>query len=127
MSVYVGHAAEAADFPAAAKELLKNTQLRRNVRHATDVIRAKRGRLVAETADWEELREAGRAIKEHTLRNLDAYLEEFERNCLKAGGQVHWARDADEANAIITGIIHSHGETRSHQGQDDDLGRDAAE
>lgn len=110
MSVRVGHAAEAADFPVAAKELLKNTQLRRNVRHATDVIRNKRGRMVDETADWEELREAGRAIKEHTLRNLDVYLEQFEQNCLSAGGQVHWARDADEANSIVTGIIQSHGE-----------------
>ena len=110
MTGSVGHAAEAPDFPAAAKQLLQDTQLRRNVRHATDVIRAKRGRMVDETPDWEELREAGRAIKEHTLRNLDYYLEQFERNCLQAGGQVHWASDAAEANRIIAGIIHSHGE-----------------
>ena len=116
MSVHVGHAAEAADIPVAAKELLKDTQLRRNVRHATDVIRNKRGRMVDETADWEQLREAGRAIKEHTLRNLDAYLEQFEQNCLRAGGQVHWASEQHH---------HRHNSfpwrEGSHQGEDHDF------
>ena len=29
-------------------------------------------------------------------RILDRYLVEFERNCERAGGKVHWARDAAE-------------------------------
>ena len=110
MTVRVGGAAEAPDFPAAAKKLLSNTQLRHNLRHATQVIRGKRAQAVGEMADWEELREAGHQIKEHTLQHLDYYLEQFEAACLRAGGQVHWARDADEANRIVVGIIQSHGE-----------------
>jgi L-lactate dehydrogenase complex protein LldF len=110
MSVRVGNAAEAPDFLQASKELLHNEQLRHNVRHATDVIRAKRNRVVGEMPDWEALREAARQIKDHTLRHLDFYLERFEERCTAAGGKVHWARDADEANSIITGIIQSHGE-----------------
>ena len=98
-----------------------------NVRHATDVIRGKRALVVGETADWQQLREAGRQIKAHVLRHLDGYLEQFEEHCTRAGGHVHWARDADEANRLIVGIIQSHGETRGHQGQDDDLGRDPAQ
>ena len=47
MSVHVGQAAEAPAFPVAAHKLLGNAQLRRNVRHATDVIRAKRAKVVA--------------------------------------------------------------------------------
>ena len=35
-------------FPTAAFTILKNTQLRKNVAHATDVIQAKRNNLVAE-------------------------------------------------------------------------------
>ena len=58
--------------------------------------------------DWEALREAGRAIKERTLRHLDAYLLQLEASVNRAGGQVHWARDAAEANAIITGIVSRH-------------------
>jgi len=95
----------------AAKEMVANSQLRHNVRHATDVIRAKRGRVVAEMPDWEQLRDSAKAIKDHTLRHLDFYLEQFEEACTRAGGHVHWARDADEACRIITGLIQQHGQT----------------
>jgi L-lactate dehydrogenase complex protein LldF len=104
--IRIGDAASAPDFPAAAKEALANLQLRRNVRHATTVIRNKRAGVVGEMADWEELRQAGHHIKDHVLRYLDSYLEQFEDRCTRAGGQVHWARDADEANRIIIDIIH---------------------
>ncbi len=111
MSVRVGDAAEAPDFPTAAKQLIADTQLRHNVRHATEVIRAKRDKVVSEIPDWEELRQSGRDIKDHTLRYLADYLEQFESACVKAGGQVHWARDADEANAIIVAIVQAHDAT----------------
>jgi L-lactate dehydrogenase complex protein LldF len=111
MSVHVGQAAEAPSFSKAAKELLQNQQLRRNVRHATEVIRNKRSKVVAETPDWQELRDAARRIKDHVLRHLDEYLEQFERACTRAGGHVHWARDADEANRIVVEIVKQHGGT----------------
>jgi len=105
MSVRVGKTAAARAFPVAAKEALGNAQLRRNVHHATDVIRNKRALRVEEMPDWQQLRDTASAIKQHTLAHLDHYLEEFSRNCERAGGQVHWARDADEANAIAVKII----------------------
>jgi L-lactate dehydrogenase complex protein LldF len=105
VSVRVGEAAEAPDFPQAAKRLLGNTQLRHNVRHATNVIRKKRAKVVDEMPDWQPLREAGRQIKQHTLRHLDFYLDQFESACTRAGGRVHWARDADEANRIVVSLI----------------------
>lgn len=110
MSVRVGHAAQAPEFPIAAKELVANSQLRRNVRRATDVIQAKRARVVGERPDWQQLRESARQIKQHTLENLDHYLERFEEACTRAGGKVHWARDADEANRIIVGLVQGYGE-----------------
>jgi L-lactate dehydrogenase complex protein LldF len=105
VSVRVGKTAAAADFPVAAKTALKNDQLRRNVHNATNIIRNRRAIRVEEMPDWELLRNAASAIKAHTLRNLDNYLVEFEKNCELAGGKVHWARDADEANAIAIGLI----------------------
>ncbi len=105
MSVRVGKTATAPAFPIAAGGALEDSQLRRNVKHATEVIRAKRGRVVEEAADWEQLRQAGHDIKAHTLRHLDQYLQQFEANCERAGGKVHWARDADEANSIILGLL----------------------
>ncbi len=95
----------AAPFPAAALPMLRNPQLRKNVAHATDVIQAKRARLVAEKTDWQELRAAAAAIKDATLANLGAYLELFEQRCTAAGGQVHWAADAAEARHIILNIL----------------------
>ncbi len=91
----------AASFPIAAHAAVGNTQLRRNVRHATEVIQTKRARVVGEMPDWQALREAGKRIREHTMQHLDAYLLQFEENCVRAGGQVHWARDAEEARQIV--------------------------
>ncbi len=110
MSVRVGEAAEAPDFRQAAHALLANKQVRANVRRATETIRNKRANVVGEMPDWEQLRDAGRAIKRRVMRNLDSHLEQFEAACTRAGGQVHWARDADEGNRIVTQIIQSHGQ-----------------
>ena len=41
----------------AARAALADTQLRRNLAHATGTIRAKRAAVVAEVDDWEELRQ----------------------------------------------------------------------
>ena len=96
-------------FPMAAKTAMGDTQLRKNVRHATDVIQAKRARVVAEMPDWQDLREAGKQIRQHTMENLDFYLEEFEANCTRAGGVVHWARDAEEARRIVVSLVKASG------------------
>ena len=109
--IRVGDAANAPSFPDAARDALANPQLRQNVRHATEVIRTKRASVVSELTDWQELREAGRQIKAHTLRHLDSYLEQFERKCIASGGHVHWARDADEANRIVVDLIRRAGES----------------
>jgi L-lactate dehydrogenase complex protein LldF len=109
MTVRVGKTSTAPSFPAGAKTALGNAQLRRNVRHATDVIRSKRALRVEEMPDWQHLRQAASDIKAHTLAHLDHYLAEFERNCERAGGTVHWARDADEANATAIRLVRQYG------------------
>jgi len=92
-------------FPQAALAVLRNVQLRKNVAHATDVIQGKRNRLVAEKADWAQLRDAASAIRAHTLEHLAEYLLQFEERCTAAGGAVHWAADGEEARAIILEIL----------------------
>ena len=92
-------------FPEAAKRELGNRQMRENIGHATHSIRAKRAHVVDEVPDWEHLRDAGAAIKEAVLADLPRLLERFERSVTERGGVVHWARDADEANAIVTGLV----------------------
>jgi L-lactate dehydrogenase complex protein LldF len=96
-------------FQVAAKTLLGDSQLRKNVRHATKVIQTKRAKVVGEMPDWQDLREAGKQIRRHTMRHLDFYLEQFERNCTAAGGHVHWARDAEDARRIVVELVKASG------------------
>ena len=98
-------------FPVAARRALADTQLRRNIGHATQTIRAKRARVVDEVPDWEALRVAGQQVKAATMARLDEHLERLEREVTARGGVVHWARDANEANAIVTRLVHETGET----------------
>jgi L-lactate dehydrogenase complex protein LldF len=88
----------------AAGALMGDSQLRKNVRHATEVIQNKRSIVVGEMPDWQELRESGKRLRGHTMQHLDFYLEQFERNCTAAGGVVHWARDAEEARSIVVNL-----------------------
>ena len=101
------HATES--FPQAARRELGNTQLRANLGHATHTIRDKRLRVVAELPDWEELREAGSAVKTSVMARLPELLEEFEANFTARGGTIHWARDAAEANEIVRDLIRDAG------------------
>jgi len=98
-------------FPRAARTALADTGLRANLRHATGTIRDKRLAVTAELADWEQLREAGAALKRRTLRHLDRYLVELEASVTRAGGTVHWAADATEANRIVTDLVRATGES----------------
>ena len=78
-------------FPEGAHKTLANTQMRRNLGHATRTIRSKR------------------AVKFEVASRLPELLEQFEANVTARGGIVHWARDAAEANRIIADIIASKG------------------
>ncbi|SHL47385.1 lactate utilization protein B [Actinacidiphila paucisporea] len=98
-------------FPQAARLSTRDEQLRANLRHATSTIRTKRATATSELSDWPQLRAAGAAIKDHTLHHLDHYLEQLETAVTTAGGTVHWAIDADDANRIITDLIHATGES----------------
>ncbi|MEV4800660.1 lactate utilization protein B [Nonomuraea sp. NPDC049421] len=98
------------NFPENSEKAVQDSQLRFNLRKATHTIRGKRASVVGELPDWQELRAAGKAIKDHTLRNLDRYLLQLEAAVTTAGGTVHWARDAAEANRIVTELVKATGE-----------------
>ncbi|MET9789045.1 LutB/LldF family L-lactate oxidation iron-sulfur protein [Streptomyces canus] len=96
-------------FPEAARSALADTRLRTNLRRATGTIRDKRLAVAAELEDWEELRETAATIKRHTLRHLDHHLLRLEKAVTAAGGVVHWAADAAEANCIVTYLVQQTG------------------
>ena len=98
-------------FETTARHYVNDSRLRRNIGHAAATIRRKREGVVAELPEWEQLKEAGRQIKEKTVRNLDRYLLQLEQSVQQAGGVVRWARDAEEANRIIIDLVQQKGET----------------
>ncbi len=71
-------------------------------------VRSKRDAIVQGIPDWESLRQLGSDIKDNVLSNLDTYLEELEAKATANGVIVHWARDAEEHNAIVYSILTRH-------------------
>ena len=71
-------------------------------------VRQKRDRMAQDLPEWEDLREAASQIKKHTITHLADYLEQFEQNAVKNGVHVHWAKDAQEYNAIVLDILQKH-------------------
>ncbi len=53
---------------------------------------------------YDAMRDMAAAIKQHTLDHLDFYLEQFIDRATAAGVQVHFARDARQANDIVVAI-----------------------
>ena len=99
-------------FQQAARHDLKNSVQRHNLRMATHTIRDTRARVVGEIDDWQQLRDAGSAIKRDVMARMPELLEQFEEAVTARGGHVHWARDTKEANEIITGLVKETGEKK---------------
>lgn len=62
---------------------------------------------VEELPEFEELRERGRDIRNHVIRNLDYYLEKFEEQVIAQGGHVHWCATPRQARETILSICQS--------------------
>ncbi len=90
---------------------LADPRLQKAVYTATGRLMDHRRNVVSPEAlpDYQELRDQANAIKRHTIENLDRYLEEFERNVIAHGGQVHWARNAVEVADLVLEIAKRHG------------------
>ena len=78
------------------------------VQQATNRFVSGRAARVAELPQWEELRQIGSDIRLHTIENMDVYLTQLEENVKAAGGYVHWAETAEEANRIVVQIAQEH-------------------
>jgi len=94
-------------FPANSAAALADANLRRAMDKGGGSFQAKRQRAIDALPEFDRLRDRGRDIKDHVLDHLDYYLETFEANTTAAGGQVHWARDAEEARQHVLRICRS--------------------
>ena len=91
-------------FKQKAATALVDTQLQSAMHGVETGVVDRRRASVAKLPEFDALRDSARDIKNHTLAHLDLYLEEFEKNCSAAGGNVHYAVTADEARAKVLEI-----------------------
>ncbi len=91
---------------------MANAQLQRNLQKIKGKFVAKRRESLIELDDFEGTREAGRAIRQRALDNLDVWLEIFERNATARGATVLWAETSEDINAHVLDIARRHGVTK---------------
>ena len=97
------------DFSAAARDALDSENLRIALLRATGKFDTGRRTLMAQLPDSDQVRERARQIKDQVLADLGTYLARFADNVEAAGGHVHWAATADQANSIIVDIARERG------------------
>ena len=97
------------DFLAASAQAMQNPTLRRALRNVGTGFNGARLEAIDEVSPqvWEEWREEARSIKVHALDHLDYYLEMLHDKVTEAGGQVHFATDAAQANEIVAELARS--------------------
>ena len=95
------HLIDSRDFRRNANIGLADANLQKALAGMEDTFVAGRARAADALPEFEALRDAAKAIKDHALANLDFYLERFAANVEKAGGKVHWCVDAESARAVV--------------------------
>ncbi len=96
------------DFKKGALAAIRNPQIQTNLERLYSHFHLAREEAIKGIEDWDELRNRARAIKQHTVDNLDYYLEMMERNVVARGGKVYFAKDAQAANDYVLAIARSH-------------------
>ena len=92
------------DFKARSKAVLDDPGQRKNFRGAMDFLQAKRRAQFGDQEELQSLRDLGAAIRRYSLAHLPRLLQQLEAKLTANGIQVHWAENADEANAIALAI-----------------------
>jgi L-lactate dehydrogenase complex protein LldF len=84
-----------------AADTMEDARLQTSLENVYNGFYKNRLSAAAATENWEELRTRGKAIKDHTIANLDYYMEMLAGNVEKNGGKVFFAKDAAEANRYV--------------------------
>ena len=96
------------DFYKNVSKALAQPDLKMIIRRTTDKAEAKRTEAIANFPEFERARTQGQKIKDHTIKYMDHYLAEFEKNALAQGTIVHWASTGAEASKIVLDICRAH-------------------
>lgn len=97
-------------FKARVGEKLADAVLQSNLRKAKGkFVDARAAAIAAYGGDFEALRDAGTAIRDRVLQDLDIWLERFESTATAQGARVLWARDGAEIARLVVDIASRHG------------------
>ncbi len=91
-------------FKANARQALEDEKLQKALGYVEAGFINKRRKAMDGLPEFDALRDNARDIKNHTLENLDLYLEAFEQKVTESGGKVHWAANAAEARGKVLDI-----------------------
>jgi L-lactate dehydrogenase complex protein LldF len=101
--------ATASHFKENAHAALHDAPLQKALQHVRANFIDKRAKAVARLPEFDALRDSARDIKDHTLANLDLYLEAYEAKVVEAGGQVHYAVTAKDGVDIVLKLCRDRG------------------
>src|SRR5215468_5649651 len=96
-------------FKETAHVKLNDARLQRNLKKMQGKFVSHRRASLTELDDFEGTRDAGKAIRNRTLENLDVWLELFERNATARGATVLFAETPADINALVLEIAKKHG------------------
>ncbi|MFO1412635.1 MAG: LutB/LldF family L-lactate oxidation iron-sulfur protein [Burkholderiales bacterium] len=96
-------------FKARATDKLADEVLQKNMRKMQGKFVAARRNSLSEVDDFEATRDAGKAIRQRALDNLDVWLETFEASATARGAKVLYAQTPAEINKLVLDIAARHG------------------
>src|SRR5256714_2189005 len=88
---------------------LEDAVLQTALKSATDTFISRRREAVAGVPDWQELRARARRVKEHTINNLDYYLEQLAEKVSELGGHVYWATTGEDVGRYCVELARARG------------------
>ena len=97
------------DLTARSHAALEDATLQTALKRATTTFIEKRRGAVAGVPDWEALRVRARQVKEHTIENLDYYLEQLVEKVTGLGGKVYWAKTGDDVCRYVIELARARG------------------
>ncbi len=97
------------DLTQRSHDALENSVLQGALKAATATFIERRREAITSVSDWEALRQRARQVKEHTINNLDYYLEQLVEKVEAHGGKVYWARTGDDVSRYIIELARAGG------------------
>ena len=91
-------------FKTEAKQALHRPQLKVALDRATNLLQGRRADVIANYPEFEKARKLAVRIKDHTLENLDHYIEQFTNAAEASGAKVHFADTPKDATRVVIEI-----------------------